>query len=128
MDNEEYMEHLVGLAKNKLEMFNSLEEECDHYWNECVEGRYEWEVHRNEALCLRTITKDDLLHAYDEWLLPQSSSGKANKRRRVIIHVIGTGEGDASNGRPDVEAGRVDAEADQRILNFHKCSGEAFWN
>ena len=33
-------------------------------------------------------------------VLPHSASTENKKRRRVVVHVIGTSEGAASNGRP----------------------------
>jgi len=127
MTGETYMENLVGLAKNKLQMFNSLSEETSHYWNEIVEGRYEWEVHRNEALCLRGITKDDLLQAYDEFLLPRCSDGIKRERRCITVHVIGTSDG-ACAGRPNIEADRIEEEVDRKISSVHKANSGAIWN
>ncbi|EED90699.1 probable metalloprotease, partial [Thalassiosira pseudonana CCMP1335] len=88
MDNTTYLEHLAGLAKNKLEMFDSLEDECSSHWSEIVERRYDWEAHRAEVLTLRCISREKLLHAYDEWFNPVCSTGQPNKRRKMVIHVI----------------------------------------
>ena len=33
-------------------------------------------------------------------VLPHSASTEKKKRRRLVVHVIGTSEGAASNGRP----------------------------
>ena len=69
MPKETFAEHLVGLAKIKLQIHNSLEEETSQFWYEIAIGRYDWEVHRNEALSLRGITMEDLLSCYDEHFL-----------------------------------------------------------
>lgn len=126
MKDETYMENLVGLAKNKLQMFNSLDEECTHYWNEIVEGRYDWEVHRNEALCLRGITKDELLQAYDTWLNPHGPDGERKERRCFTVRVIGTSE-DACAGRPDIEANKIGEEVDKKVSSLHKAIGGTIW-
>lgn len=101
MKSSDFMHHLVALAKQKLDMFNSLREETNHYWSEIRDGRYHWDVDREEVICLRSFTKEETLKAYDEWLAPESKS-----RRLVAIQVISS-DGDASAGRPDV-AGDVD--------------------
>lgn len=120
------MENLIGLAKNKLEMFNALHEATDHYWNEIVEGRYEWEIHRSEALCLRGVTKDELIKAYDEFLCPRSADGKKRERRCITVHVIGSSE-EACAGRPDMEADRIEEEVDGLISSIHAANGGAIW-
>ena len=107
MDNKTFMEHLVGLAKNKLESFDSMEDETASHWAEIKEGRYDFEAYRKEALCLRSISKDQLTAAYDEWLYPMCKDGKPKKRRRMIVHVIGSGEGAASLGRPTIESNKT---------------------
>jgi nardilysin len=91
-----FIHHLVALAKQKLEMFNSLREETNHYWSEIRDGRYLWDVDREEVTCLRSFTKEETLQAFDEWLSPESKT-----RRLVAIQVVSS-EGDASAGRPDV--------------------------
>jgi secreted Zn-dependent insulinase-like peptidase len=90
------MYHLVALAKQKVDMFNSLREETNHYWSEIRDGRYLWDVDRQEVICLKSFTKEETLKAYDEWLSPQGKT-----RRRMAIQVISS-DGDASAGRPEV--------------------------
>ena len=125
MSKETFTEHLVGLAKIKLQMHNSLEEESAAFWYECTTDRYEWEVHRNEALCLREITLDDLLSCYDEYFYPGGAE-KRNERRRITIQVIGTGK-DSSDGRPVIDSAKVDEEVDKMIAGFHESTGKAVW-
>ena len=125
MSRDSFTEHLVGLAKIKLQMHNSLDEESAAYWYECSIGRYEWEVHRKEALCLREITLEDLLSCYDEFLYPGGAE-KRNERRRITIQVIGTGK-ESSDGRPAIESDKVDEEVDRMIESFHKSSGGKVW-
>ena len=128
MDNNTYMENLVGLAKNKLEMFDSLEDECSSHWSEIVERRYDWEAHRAEVLTLRCISREKLLHAYDEWFNPVCSTGQPNKRRKMVIHVIGTGEGDASIGRPTVDHSKPVTDAVEDLVKaFHKSVKNETW-
>lgn len=116
MSDESFMEHLVALAKEKLEMFDSMEDETSSHWSEILEGRYDFEGYRKEVQCLRTITKEKLLSAYDDWLHPVCHKGKPKKRRRVVFHVIGEG----SSGRPELEdANDVGEVVDGLVRDFH---------
>uniref|UniRef100_A0A7S4UXX9 Peptidase M16 C-terminal domain-containing protein n=2 Tax=Ditylum brightwellii TaxID=49249 RepID=A0A7S4UXX9_9STRA len=127
MEEEKFMENLVGLVKNKLQMYNSLEEECNSLWSEINEGRYDWEAYRNEADHLRSITKERVMTAFDDWLSPKCEQGNAKERRRLVVHVIGTSEGPASDGRPIIESDKLGKEIDQRVKAFHEAAGHATW-
>ena len=119
MTNDDYMNHLVGLAKNKLEMFDSLEEECDSYWSEISEGRYNFETNREEVQCLRSITKELMMNAYDKWLSPICEKGKPKKRRGMSFRVIGTGDA-VSQGRPLTDSNaNLRTQVDDLIEQFH---------
>jgi nardilysin len=122
MAMKDYHEHVVGLAKQKLEMYNKLSEETDALWSEIDNGRFEWESWRNETVCLKDINKDDVLKALDEWILP----GK--KRHIVSVQVIGDGKTDASIGRPILkECASVTDYADESIQEFHKICKSQIW-
>ena len=122
MSKETYMEHVVGLAKNKLEKFNSLEEEAGSLWYEITERRYDWEVHRNEAHTLRSITKDEVIKAFDDWLCPTKEL-----RRRLIVHAIGTTEGVSSDNRPTIPSKDVGSAIDNKVKAFHRAVGNKTW-
>ena len=127
MKPEQFMENLVGLAKNKLEMFNSLSEESGCYWNEIQEGRLDWEVHRNEALALRSLTKADAIAAYDEWLLPGTHGSRRN-RRALVVQVIGNGDDECTKGRPTVKEGEsIPAFCDYQVKAVHDLVKGATW-
>lgn len=128
LENETvFQEHKIGLAKTKLHMYNSLDEECGTLWGEICERRYDWEVHRDEAAQLKSVTKEQMVAAYDEWLLPVDESGEPKERRRLLINVIGTGEGPSSAGRPEFDAEAMDAEIEDRIKAFHEATGDDVW-
>jgi secreted Zn-dependent insulinase-like peptidase len=97
VNDDSFNESLVALAQNKLEMFNSLSEECDSYWGEITDGRFEWQSWRNEAVCLRSIRKKDAMKFFDDWLMP----GKC--RNMMVVHVIGNGDSTAAAERPEVD-------------------------
>jgi nardilysin len=121
MSAEDFMEHLVALATVKLNMFHSLSEESGHYWSEIRDGRYKWEVERDEVICLKTITKDAALKAYDEWLWPESK-----KRRRLVVKVVAN-EGTSSAGRPDVDVENIEDYNDQCVAECHSfCKNQTY--
>ncbi|KAL7436906.1 hypothetical protein ACHAXM_005357 [Skeletonema potamos] len=122
MSSEIFMEHLVSLAKEKLEMFDSMEDECGSYWSEICEGRYDFEGHLKEVQCLKTITKENLLAAYDDWLHPVCHEGKPKKRRRIVFHVIGKG---ADQGVEDPS--NVGEHIDNLVSDFHNSVNGETW-
>jgi nardilysin len=121
MSADDFLEHLVGLAKEKLNMFHSLSEETDHFWSEIRDGRYSWEVEREEVICLKTITKEQTLKAYDQWLFPESK-----KRRKLVVKVIAS-EGSSSAGRPDVKIDDVEDYNDDQVNACHEfCKNQVY--
>jgi nardilysin len=121
MTEESFMKHLVALAKQKLDMFHALSDETGHFWTEIRDCRYLWQVEREEVICLKSITKEQALKAYDELLWPESK-----KRRRMAVHVI-CSEGAASEGRPEVDQELVGDYIDDRVKEFHKyCKNQKF--
>lgn len=122
MSTETFFEHVVSLAKDKLQMWNSLDEETSSLWSEIVEKRYDFEIHRNEVEYLKTISKDDVLKAFDKYL-----STDSKKRRKLTVHAIGTSEGLASNGRPSVgEDEDIGESIDQQVNAFRKTAGKTW--
>lgn len=125
MKEDEFMEQLVGLAKNKLDMYNSLSEETSSLWGEIRDGRYDWQIHRNEAVQLRSVTKDRIVAAYDDWLSPISVDGMpSDKRRMLVVQVVGSSDAD---GRPVVEESAVGDYIDDSVRNFQKSIGNQTW-
>lgn len=124
MKDEEFMEHVVGLAKNKLDMYNSLPEETSSLWGEIRDGRYDFQIHRNEAVCLRSVSKERVVAAYDEWLSPTRPDGSPNKRRMLVVQVIGPSD---AAGRPVVDESIVHDHIDEAIQTFQKSIGNETW-
>ena len=121
MTDEMFMGNLVGLAKEKLNMFNSLSEATGCLWDEIRDGRYLWEAHREEVICLKTITKEETIKAYDKWISPENS-----KIGNVIVRVVAS-EGPASAARPDVKCEEAEAHNDSCVEAFHAfCKHQTF--
>ena len=98
MNERDYKEHLIGLATQKLDAFNSLSETTDAYWGELRDGRFAWESHRDEAEVLKDISKIEAIAAFDRWLCP----GKL--RRAMAIQIIGRGTKNGSEVIPDLKS------------------------
>ena len=128
MKTEDYFENLVALAKEKLDMFNSLAEETSCFWSEIRDNRYDWEINRNEALALRNVTKELVLESFDKWLNPIVD------RRMLVVHVIsaahtdgGEESNDASIGRPEVDPANHGSYCDDRVKEFHQLCKQDTW-
>mmetsp|Transcript_18277 Transcript_18277/g.42305 ORF Transcript_18277/g.42305 Transcript_18277/m.42305 type:complete len:125 (-) Transcript_18277:348-722(-) len=120
MTQKEFMDFLVGLAKNKLEMFDSLSDECDCYWDQICDGQYDWQVHRNEALVLRSLTKDRVLEAFDKWFFPTTPNGNPRLRRMLVVQVVGSSDEASANDS-------IPRLIDNRVAAFHKSVGTGTW-
>jgi secreted Zn-dependent insulinase-like peptidase len=81
----DFVEHLAGLATQKLDRFDALHEVTDALWDEICDGRFEWQAWRDEAVILRTMTKERVLQAFDTWIQPAVA---AHKRRILVVRVI----------------------------------------
>lgn len=121
MPKEVFHSHVTAVAQQKLDMFNSLSEETSSYWDEIVDGRFEWQAWRNEAVELRTITKEDVTSAFDKWLIP------GIPRSMLILKVIGTGESACSKGRPEIDPKDVEDFCDLEIGKFHEMCNQQYW-
>jgi hypothetical protein len=82
MKEDEFLENVIGLAKIKLQSFDSLEAECSHYWSEVVERRFSYDVSREEVCILQGIKKDDVLKVFDDFFLDDS------KKRVLIVKIV----------------------------------------
>ena len=121
MSKDDFQEHMVGLAKQKLDMFNKMSEETDCLWGEICNGRFAWESWRDEVVALRSITKEDALRAFDQWICPRQ------KRKMFAVQVIGVGDTNASQGRPVVDPDRLCDFIDEQVDIFHRFCKNQFW-
>lgn len=121
MTQADFLEHMAGLAKQKLDMFNSMSEETGHYWSEIRNGRYMFQVEREEVLCLKGFTKTQALEAYDKWLYPAG----ANRRRRLSVQVISCEL--LSSEVPELSQDGTENYNDTCVNQFHKsCKNQTF--
>jgi len=121
MSDIDFLEHVIGLANHKLDMFNNLSEETDTLWGEIRDGRFSWQVWRDETICLRSLTKEDALKAFDTWLNP------VGRRNILAVQVIGNGKGDVSTDRPRVSEDEIGDFLDAQVSGFHRsCKGQTW--
>jgi len=114
MSEDEFLENLIGLSKNKLEMYTSLEEESSDLWSEIVALRYDWECSRSEAVHLQTVKKQNVLDAYEKWLAPSCADGNPKSRRKLTVVVEGGTQGGELGTSVDI--GRI---INERIVQYH---------
>lgn len=129
MSAKEFMEQMVGLANQKLDMFNSLTEETDHLWGEIRDGRYKWQVNREEVLVLRNITHKQALKAYDAWLYPGKDGDKkiTTKRRIFVVEVVSGVDGPSSIGRPRVKPEEIVEFIDSQVSEYRaRCKNQTW--
>lgn len=122
MPDDEYLDYLIGLVNEKLDMFDSLADECDFYWKEIRDGCFEWQGWRDEAACLVEITKEEVIEAYDKWLNPDQD----HRRQVLALQVIGTGRGAVSRARPKVE-GELGDYIDAQVRAFRDRCKDQIW-
>ena len=70
---------------------------------------------------MRSISKADVLRAFDEWLKP------GTKRRMLIVEVIGNGETESGKGRPVIEQEQVGQYAIDQVANFRASCKKQTW-
>ena len=68
-----------------------------------------------------------MIAAFDEWIFPHSASTEKGKRRRLVVHVIRTSEGAASNGRLLFGLYVLDKERVEEIKAFHISTNNGTW-
>jgi nardilysin len=121
MSQDDFLAHMAALANYKLHMFNSMSDETGHYWSEIRDGRYLFQVEREEVLCLKGIEKSQALEAYDKWLYPAGTS----KRRRLSVQVIGCEI--LSSEVPNLDQDGIENYNDKCVKEFHKsCKNQTF--
>lgn len=119
MSDRDFDDYVVAVAQQKLKLFNSLYEEADYYWSHIRDGTFEWECWREEALTLRSLTKDDMTKAYKKWLLP----GK--ERHALIVQVIRQGDTLLESSGTGSAPTDPDEMQDEILQVFHRsCKGQ----
>jgi hypothetical protein len=94
---------------------------CDSFWAEIRDGRYHWEVWRDEAIELRSIAKEDCLKAFDDWLCPET------KRKLLVVQVIGGGETDSAQGRPAIDPQLHGEYTLEQVNQFRSTCKKQIW-
>lgn len=72
-----------ALVLKKTDPDKKLATEATRNWNEISSGRLEFDRRQNEAKALLTVSKDDVIMYWDEFVL-----GKSGKHRVLVSEVI----------------------------------------
>lgn len=72
-----------ALVLKKTDPDKKLATEATRNWNEISSGRLEFDRRQNEAKALLTVSKDDVIMYWDEFVL-----GKSGKQRVLVSEVI----------------------------------------
>jgi len=87
MKKEVFLENIVGLAKNKLQAWTTLSEHTNHLFSEITCYRKNFDIHRDEVVKLRTITKEMVKVFFQTKVIGKGS-------RVLKVQVIGDGGGE----------------------------------
>lgn len=88
MPADEFLRHKEALAAQKVERPKRLSSQFMKYWNEISLQQYHFERADNEVAILRTVSKEELLDFYKNFVLHD-----APLRHALSIHIISTAEG-----------------------------------
>ncbi|XP_065349184.1 insulin-degrading enzyme-like [Cloeon dipterum] len=98
MSDEKFERHKQALAALRLEKPKKMKNLTSRYWTEISDQTYCFDRDNIEVESLRKITKDDVIHFYNDHIHPEGA-----KRRKLAIHVLSTAEGGAGNAGADSE-------------------------
>ncbi len=81
MSDNDFDLYKRALIEEKLEQFNSLCEEGDHYWNRIISGFYDFDTDERDVEALKKISKRELIYFFLHYISPQSPS-----RAKLVVH------------------------------------------
>ncbi|KAH9309723.1 hypothetical protein KI387_037634, partial [Taxus chinensis] len=102
MDDKEFQNYKSSLQEKKLEKDPSLIDETNRHWNQIVEKRYLFEMHKLEADELKNIQKSDIIDWYNSYLNTSSSTC-----RRLCISVWGCNTHELEDAAESAQFGDV---------------------
>lgn len=92
MSEEEFDRHKEALAAQKLEKPKRLSTLFNKFLNEISLQQYHFDRAEKEVTILRTITKQQLIDYYRNFILPDGPN-----RHALSIHILSTAEGGIGN-------------------------------
>lgn len=118
MSEEEFDRHKEALAAQKLEKPKRLSTLFNKFLNEISLQQYHFDRADKEVAILRTITKQQLIDFYRNFILPDGPN-----RHALAIHILSTAEGGIGNScttddTSAVDANAVTAAADDELLTL----------
>lgn len=92
MPDDEFQRHKDALSAQKLEKPKRLSAQFNRYLNEISLQQFHFERAESEVNILKTVTKDELLDFYKNFILRD-----APVRHALSIHIVSTAEGGAAH-------------------------------
>ncbi|KAL3284944.1 hypothetical protein HHI36_019075 [Cryptolaemus montrouzieri] len=90
MEEDEFMRHREALAAQRLEKPKQLASQTNLYWSEITAQQYHFDRTEVEVSYLRTLTKQDIIDFYREFL-----EDNAKLRKKLSVQVVSMAEGGA---------------------------------
>lgn len=82
MPESEFQSNIEAVVTKKLEKRKNLREEGDRYWNHILSGYYNFLQHEKGAEIIKTLSKEDIIEFYREYLTPISP-----QRTKLVVHL-----------------------------------------
>ncbi|KAL5511367.1 STE23_2 [Sanghuangporus vaninii] len=82
MDDEQFEEHKKSLEQKWTEKLKNLQEEATRFWTHIDSGYLDFTRREHDAALLATVTKDDVLAMFKEFIDPASP-----KRSKLSVHM-----------------------------------------
>lgn len=89
MSEEDFEKHKSSLADRITEKPKKLSARTEKYWSEIVTRQYNFDRDDVEVSVLKTLTKNDIIDFYDNYISAQSPN-----RRKIAAHVVSTLDGE----------------------------------
>lgn len=87
MSEEDFQKNVTALATLRSEKPKQLASQTSRYWSEISSQHYNFDRDEIEVKHLKTVTKDELLSFYQEFIANNSS-----KRHKLSVHILSTAE------------------------------------
>lgn len=105
MSEEDFKSNVDAVVKERTQRLARLSQETMQHWAEIVTRRYHFERLRESLEALRTVTKEEILDFFSEYL-----AAGAPQRRKLSLRILGTS---ATQAAPSEEAEATSEDASE---------------
>ena len=89
MTNEEFESHKRSIINKRLEKLKNLASETTRFWSHIGSEYYNFTQHEQDAETIRSLTKEDMLAYFKQYIDPQSQT-----RAKLSIHLNAQSDGE----------------------------------